>query len=195
MDLWQRMSQDLWNIEAYVRADAKPLKWLKLSLYLYQKDKDIGRSGREQSYDSSGDDPGGGQKTDWAAQVSVKPIKGLMFTGYYKRTLKDASVYIDAYEPTQYYWFMGSWSFMKGWRVASRFKVYDEDTLDESRGDRYWEIYGELEARLVGRLSTKLRYTYQRGNKTLYKTIDGESYAYADMPVLHHLKAALDFRF
>ena len=197
LNKWKHKLGSVWNLKGHLRASATPLRWLRLALNLYHTDMDLGSGGREQRYESANHYPARGQKTDWAAQATVEPVEGLVFTAYYKRTLKDVSTYKDAFEPTQNLWFLGAWRFAKGWRVATRFKLYDEDTLDDTRGDRYWEVYGEVDAKLMERLSAKLRYTYQEMDKTVYEDPNdtGTDHAYTDMPVFHHVKATLDFRF
>jgi len=196
LDVWQRPSLALWNGEIYARVDWNPWRLLGVAAWLTLKDKDLGRGGRAESYDVNGDDPGHGLKWDWTVQLTSQPLDGLVFTAYYKRTLKDTSTYDDAFEPTQSFWVRGAYRFLSDYRVAARVKFYDEDTLDAGRGDRYWEVYGEAEARLWRSVYAKLRYTWQRGSRVVVDTDEsGHEISTADLPSFHQVKGVLEVRF
>lgn len=196
LDVWQRPSLDLWNGEIYGRVDWNPWRWMGLAAWLTLKDKDLTSGGRDQSYDTPSSGVARGMKWDWTVQATSQPLDGLVFTAYYKRTLKDDSTYVDAFEPTQSFWVRGAYRFLTDYRVAARLKFYDEDTLDAGRGDRYWEVYGEAEARLWKSLYAKLRYTWQRGSRLVVDTDEaGHEIAIADLPSFHQVKGALEVTF
>ena len=195
-DVWQRPTLDVWNGEFSLRTDWKPWRWLNLAAWLYLKDKDLSRGGRGQAYDAGTDEAPAGMRWDWAVQLGSTPLEGLSFMAYYKRTLKDATAYPTAFEPSQMFWVRGAWRFLPGWAVAARVKYYDEDTLDDARGSRYWEVYGEVEAALWRMVSAKVRYTYQRGNRVvLDEDENGHVTTYSDLPSFHHVKGVLEVRF
>jgi len=196
-DVWQRPSLDVWNGEFTFRTDWDPRRWLNLAAWLYLKDKDLTRGGRGQSYDGTDpEDPPAGMRWYWAVQAGSTPLEGLSFSANYKRALQDTTAYPDAFEPSQTFWARAAWRFLPGWGVAARVKYYDEDTLDDSRGSRYWEVYGELEAALWRSVSAKVRYTWQHGNRVVYDTDEsGHVTTYADLPSFHHVKGMVEVRF
>ncbi len=196
LDVWQRPSLGLWNGEVYARVGWTPWRWLGLAAWLTLKDKDLTSGGRDESYDTPSSGVARGLKWDWTVQASSQPLEGLLFTAYYKRTLKDDSAYDDAFEPTQSFWVRGAYRFLGDYRVAARLKFYDEDTLDAGRGDRYWEVYGEAEARLWKSVYAKARYTWQRGSRVVIDADEsGREISTADLPSFHQIKGMLELKF
>ncbi len=169
-DAWVRLVSDIANLQVIGRTDVLPWKWLRYSTWLRYTDKDLSRGGRAQDYDAAIEydqvdqvdlvaardfgalqvaSAGAGAKIDWGHRLTLSALPRTRVVADFQWTWKDVRVAsVPAFDH----------SFEKTWRaslrvavrpvralsLAARFRALDEDVAHDDRGDKLWEIYGQV---------------------------------------------------
>jgi hypothetical protein len=189
-DLWYRMSLDMANLYVEGRVDVDPLPWLGIDVLGSLRDKDLSAGGREQSYDSYGDDEPAGAKLFIGTGMRVMPIEPLTFQVFYRASWEDASSVDEGFETSQYVWGKMMWDITDFMYLALRAKIYQGQS--DTYGDHYGTAYAQLRFRLPGKVSIYGRYELINDldqPEVITDELDGK------LDPIHKLKVAIDWRF
>ncbi len=189
-DLWYRMSLDLGNLYVEGRVDVDPLPWLGFDVLGSMRDKDLANGGREQTYDSYGDDEPAGQKLYIGTGMRIMPVEPLTLQVFYRASWEDASSIDDAFETTNYVWGKVMWDITDWMYFAARAKYFKGQA--DNYGDNYGSFYTQLRFRLPGKVSIYGRYEMINDleqPEVITDEADGK------LDPIHKLKVAIDWRF
>lgn len=182
-DLWNVPSQGVTNAYGETRAHFEPNEWLGVDLQGYIKDKDLKQGGREQSYESYGDDPAAGQAMSMGGGLRFDPKETFTFQTAYKERYADGSD-DAAYDRTWYTWAKVIWDATPWVTLSVRAKYYNETPGDDS-GERYRDGWVNVRGKLPQRITLDGRYQYTEYFDTEEKDPNPE----------HKVRVSFDWRF
>ncbi|MFH1467404.1 MAG: helix-hairpin-helix domain-containing protein [Pseudomonadota bacterium] len=184
-DLWHVPTDDVNHLYAEGRIDVDPMSWLGIDLVGYLRDKDIAVGGRDQTYDSSGDEDGKGSKLSSGVGLRLQPIEPIILQLFGKYNFEDSSSYDGEYMQDRYAWARLSWDVTESVELAGRFKLYDERVDTHESGKEYRSWYAQVRGRPFDPLTLFGRYEEE-------KDLDDPE---ADPNPERRLKLGVDYRF
>ena len=159
-DIWQRMTQDVWNMSTDTALRIDPLKQISIDLRGSYTDKDLSGDDLEPAYDLCGDDTVcQGRKLGASAGLNVEPVAPLLLQAYYKEGFESDDDPEKPWIREHYWWAKATLDLTDDWQIATRYKDYEDHVgHDPSPTQKYWSVYGQVAAALPARVKVSARY-------------------------------------
>ena len=184
-DLWYQPSEEVTNAYLEGRLDLDPLSWAGVDLVAYLRDKDISQQGRELSYDTGNEAIQAGLKSACGAGLRLQPWEPTILQVFAKDIAYDHSSYADTLAHDRYGWVKLIVDVTEQLELTARAKHYQERVDTPDSGKAYNSAYGQVKARLPGKITTHVRY------EQVHDLDDPE----ADPNPQRKLELGVDFRF
>jgi len=157
-DIWYQPSEEVTDAYVEGRLDVDPLPWAGIDLVAYLRDKDISQQGRALAYDTGNESIQAGLKSAFGAGLRLQPWEPAILQVFAKDIAYDHSSYPEALAHDRYGWVKLIVDVGEQLELTARVKRYQERVDTPDTGMAYNSAFGQVKARLLGKLTVHARY-------------------------------------